>query len=568
MHELPEGLPPEAFEKRARIRDLWPFLRPQRGRMALGVVLAVIGAGTSILQPIAMAQVINVTMTDGVLTSPLLLLAGLLLLDVIVSGLKAWVLLRAGENLVLEVRRRLIERIMFWRLPVFRKHRRGDLLARVGNDAAALRGVLSDGTIESISSILTLVGAIWIMILIDPVLFIASIVIFAIAGAVAAVFLPRITREVERSNTALGALSADLDRALGGFITVVTSGMRHLERERLIDDAQASWRSGCRAAAWEALTTPVLLFGTNLAFFVVFGFGGLRVGAGQLGLAEFISFILYFGILIPPLIVGFSAFTTIQRCLGALRRITEILDEPSEDPQATEFDRHYLPDEGRSAFSVEITGLSFRYAGREDAVLSDIAFRVDPGEIIALLGESGSGKTTLLYLLSGLEAPDSGRILIDGWNLIGSESNEVLDGIAVVQQEAPVFWGTIRDNFSYGVYPPPLSEEIMETVELLGLSPTIDALPEGLDTQIGDHGASLSGGERQRIAIGRALLRRPRLLLLDEPTAQLDQDNERRLVEILRRFAGRTTIILSTHRQTTAECADRAVALPTLLKSP
>ncbi|CAM2760090.1 ABC transporter ATP-binding protein [Actinomyces slackii] len=547
------------LESGPRLRQLWPFLRPLRARIVLGIVLALAGAVASLAQPIVMAQVINATLLEESVARPFALLALLLLLDVVLSGLQAWVLLRAGEDLVLTVRTLLIERIIFWRLPTLRRHRSGDLISRVSNDAGTLRGILSDGTVDVVGSVFMLGGAIWIMIVIDPVLFGCTVAALVLAGASAVALLPQISRETERSNKELGVLSADLDRAVTGFITVITSGMRSLERERLAGDARASWRAGRRAAAWDALTTPILLLGMNLGFLVVFGVGGVRVAEGRLGVAEFISFILYFGILTPPIIMGMTALTTVQRCLGAVGRISEVLDEPVEDPVDGLLDRHYVPDEGSPPFSAALSDVTFRYSMREAPVLDSLSLELETGGLTALLGESGSGKTTTLYLLAGLERPDSGEVLIDGEALTEERAGDVLDGVAVVQQETPVFWGTVRDNLCYGVFPEPSVEEVDEVVERLGLRPLVDSLPGGLDSHIEDHGVSLSGGERQRIAIARALLRRPRLLLLDEPTAQLDGHNERRLLEALRTLRGRTTVMLSTHRSSTAAGADKVV---------
>lgn len=546
----------------ARARELWFFLKPYRLNVFAGVTLSVVGASISVAQPIAMMQIINAALQDSGFTVPLCILSVLLLLDVIVSGVQSWVLLRVGEHVVLDARKRLVGSILFWRLSSYRRFRRGDLVARTGNDVNSLRSIFSDGTIDAVGAVLTFLGAIVLMVIIDPVLFAASLAIFVVAGIVSWTFLSRITKETEEVNHYVGELSADLDRVLGGFITVITSGMRSKERDRLVARAVRAWRSGLRAATWDAMTTPVLLFGANLAFLVVFGLGGVRVASGALGLAEFVSFVLYFGALIPPVIVGFQAMTTIHRGLGALHRINEVLEEPAVT-DAVEDDSVSNP-AFTSALLVKVAvqNISFRYPGSEHPVLKDFSMEAAPGGITAIRGPSGSGKTTLLHILCGLEDPEAGEVRVDGALLNPRSLAEASSLTAFVQQEAPIFWGTIRENLTYGVHHYiPNEDHLTEMVSLLGLGRTISRLPNGLDSHVDDHGVSLSGGERQRIAIARALLRRPRILILDEPTAQVDSANEVRLISVLKKFSSQMTIILSTHRSTLAEAADQIITL-------
>ncbi|WP_165399833.1 ABC transporter ATP-binding protein [Xylanimonas ulmi] len=524
-----------------------------------GVALSAIGAGISVAQPIAMMQIINAALQGGGFATPLSVLGALLLSDVVVSGVQSWVLLRAGEHVVLDVRKRLVGNILFWRLSSYRRFRRGDLIARVGNDASNLRSILSDGTIEATGAVLTLLGAIVLMVIIDPVLFSTSLAIFAVAGIISWTFLSKITKEAEEANQYVGALSADLDRVLGGFITVITSGMQSKERDRLVTRAEQSWRAGLRAATWDAMTTPVLLFGANLALLVVFGLGGVRVASGALGLPEFVSFVLYFGVLIPPVIVGFQAMTTIQRGLGSLHRINEVLDEPAA-ADAVEDDSGPNPAFTRARpAKVAAQNISFSYPGSEHPVLKDLSMEATPGGITAILGSSGSGKTTLLHILCGLEDPEAGEVRIDGAVLNPASVKETNSFTAFVQQEAPIFWGTIRENLTYGVHHIPHEDDLIDVVSLLGLSETISRLPNGLDSHVDDHGVSLSGGERQRISIARALLRRPRMLILDEPTAQVDAANEARLISALKKLSSQMTVILSTHRSTLADAADQTI---------
>lgn len=543
----------------ARLRDLWPLFRPQSRAIALGAGLGVGAAVAALAQPLAMMRVINASLSERSLMSPLLILGALLLLDVTLTGLQSWVLLRAAESVVFQLRGRMIDRILFWRAASFREFRRGDLVARFGSDVTSLRAVLADGMVEFLGAVLVLIGAVVLMIIIDPVLFFVSFAMFVLTGAVIAVFLSKITTETERTQSNVGELSADLDRTLGGVLTMIASGMRGAERDRLRGRARAAYESGLRAASWDALITPVLMLGANAAFFVVFGLGGVRVASGDLGIAEFISFVLYFGVLIAPLVGAFSSLSVLQRALGSVPRLQQVLDNPVDD-RDWESSSADLPEVGASSpISVLCDGVSFGYTADRDLVIHDLNMAIAPGEWVAFVGPSGTGKTTLLQLLAGLESPISGTILMDGQNL--EDMNRALlrhATISFVQQEAPVFWGTLRENLTYGVHGPVDDDAVHSVCHRLGLDQLIDRLPRGLETGVDDHGVSLSGGERQRIAIGRALLRRPRLLLLDEPTSQLDMANEARLLTLISEL-DECTVVMSAHRPSTASAADRII---------
>lgn len=562
--ERPPGTSPA--EPRATVGALWAMLAPQRPVLVLGAVLSALGAATSLLQPIAMVGVINAVAAGTPVGRPLLLLAVLFLLDGLLLGVQTFVLLRAGEAFACSVRQRLLSRIMFWQVRTFDRYRRGDLLSRVSNDAAALRAVIGEGVVELVGAVLALVGAVVLMIIIDPVLFVTSVAVLAVAGAGAALFLSRISRATEASQQAVGMMSADLDRALSGIRTVVTSGMRAAERRRVEDRAREALETGSRAAWWEALVSPVLLTGANAAFLVVFGVGGARVASGALDLAEFISFVLYFAVLVPPILMATQAVTTVSRALGSVHRIQAVLDEPSvPEPSPGVDDVDAAPASLPAApVRVRVSGLCFAY-DQTRAVLDRLDLDLSPGSVTAVTGPSGSGKTTLLSVLVGLEEPDAGVVHLDGVPLGEIPLPRLRRWVAYVQQDAPVFWGSVRDNVTYGLTQVTgrhaSEEEVWQVLEALDLRRLVEGLPGRLEAAVGERGDLLSGGERQRLAIARALLRQPRLMVLDEPTANLDGAAETRLLAALAACAPSCTIVLTTHRRSTADAADQVVDL-------
>ena len=563
-------LPPFGEEPRAGLSELWGILRPVRGVLALGALLALLGAVASLLQPLLMVRLINAAAAGTSLVAPLAVLAVVFLLDAVLTGLQSFVLLRGGESLAFSVRRRLIRRVMFWRLRSLESFRSGDILARVGNDVSSLRAIVSEGTVDLFGALLSFIGAIALMIYIDSVLFFVSIGVMGLSAVLVIGFLTRIRTATEEAQQEIGAMSADLDRALAGMPTVITADMRAFECDRITGHAAAACDAGRRAAAWDALVGPVLITGANAAFLVIFGVGGVRVANGSTDLAAFISFVLYFAVLVTPLLVSFQAITTIQRGLGSLKRVQEILAEPGEDDVADGEPSPRLRAEARGEnrpvltepVSLEFRHVRFAHADDRAPLFYDLDLRIAPRTIAAVTGPSGQGKTTLLSLALGLYDVDGGVVLLNGVPLPEIDEEELRRAVAYVQQDAPLFWGSLRDNLTYGVRDP-REDDVVDVVDRLGLAYLVHGLPEGLDTDVGDRGSRLSGGESQRVALARAVLRRPRLLVLDEPTSQIDRAAETLMMAELVRMRESCTVLLTSHRGTTVEAADVVIDLAT-----
>ncbi len=557
-------------EPSAGLAELWGVLRPVRGILALGALLALFAAAASLLQPLLMARLIDAATAERSLGGPLAALAAVFLLDGILTGLQSFVLLRGGESLALSVRERMVRRIVFWRLRSHERFRSGDLLARVGNDVASVRAIVSEGAVDLFSAVLAFAGAVVLMVYLDAVLFLVSTAVMAVSAVLVLVFLVRIKDATEVSQHEVGAMTADLDRALSGMPTVITADMRDVEYDRIAARAGAACAAGQRAAAWEALVAPVLLTGANAAFLVIFGVGGVRVANGTTDFASFISFLLYFAILVTPLLVSFQAITTIQRGLGFLKRIQEVLDEPSEEDGQAVLRSRAAPREDGAApveagvpdgpISVECEGVTFAHAGDRSPLFTGLDLHVPPATLTAVTGSSGQGKTTLLSLLLRLDDVDEGTIRLNGVLLTAIDEDDLRRAVAYVQQDAPLFWGSLRDNLTYGVRDAE-EDDVTGVVDRLGLGYLVRGLPEGLDSEVGDRGVRLSGGERQRIALARAILRRPRLLLLDEPTSQIDREAEALMMAELSRLTERCTVVITSHRDTTIAAADVVINL-------
>jgi len=269
---------------------------------------------------------------------------------------------------------------------------------------------------------------------------------------------------------------------------------------------------------------------------------------------DLIAFVLYAGLLIGPFGTFARLFSQVKEAQGALERVFAILDTKSEVADAP--DARPLPSvEGR----VSMQGVSFSYDGRTP-VLTDITFRARPGELVALVGPSGSGKTTLINLLHRFYDPTTGSVAIDGHDLRSVTMRSLYSQIALVPQETHLFGGTIRDNIRYGRISA-VEGEVVTAARAANAHDFITALPDGYETLVGEKGINLSGGQRQRIAIARAVLKDPRILILDEATSSLDNESELLVQDALDRLMkGRTTFVIA-HRLSTIQKADRILVL-------
>ncbi|MGH3145757.1 MAG: ABC transporter ATP-binding protein, partial [Rubrobacter sp.] len=476
-------------------------------------------------------------------------------LDAVFSGLQGYLMGRTGEGVVLGVRRALVWRLMRTTVPEFDRRRTGDLLSRVGTDTTLLKAALAQSLTSVVVGVVVFAGALVLMALIDPLLLAVALVCIVAATAVVLVVATKVRAATERAQESVGSLGAALERALRAIRTVKISRAEAREEEIISGEARAAYQAGVRAAAYESLIGPATNVALQGSFVLVLGVGGARLAAGDLALEDLVAFLLYLLYLVAPLVMVFASFTELQQGLAAMGRIREVLRSPVEGEV---IDGKSGPQPAKGPIA-RLDRVSFGYApGRP--VIEDVSFEVgDPG-LTALVGPSGAGKSTIFALLSRFYDADAGTVEVGGEDVRYLPLNELRGQVAYVEQEAPVLAGTVRQNLLYAA-PGASERELQEVLDLANLRPFIERLPEGLGTPVGDGGVLLSGGERQRIALARMLLVRPRLLLLDEVTSQLDAENERALKRTISAVSKACAVVVIAHRLSTVVDADRILLL-------
>ena len=552
----------DAAAPRARLSLLWPYLRPHRRVLLLVTAISIVGALLSVAQPAMVGLVIGSVQQSLPLTGIVIGLVALVLITAVINGIQQYLLQRTAEGVVLDTRRLLVGRML--RLPIeeFDTRRTGDLVSRVGSDTTLLRSVVTSGLVDAVSGALVFVGSVIAMALISLPLLGLTLVVVAVAIVTVVGLGGRIQKLTLTAQTQVGALAAGVARAIPGVRTIRAAGATDREIDELSVLAGDAYATGIRLAKVMALIAPIIGIAMQGAFIAVLGVGGYLVADGSMQVAQLVAFILYLFMMIMPLGRVFQAYTATQNALGAVIRIREITSLPEEDeavrsqPSLAGPEQVVVGPEPVPALS--FADVSFGYG--DHRVLSEVSFTVPTGTKTAIVGPSGAGKSTILALIERFYDPSNGVIRLGGVDVREMSRTRTRAALGYVEQDSPVLAGTIRENLILGA-PLATDEECEAVLAAVNLDGVLRRDPAGLSAQVGEDGILLSGGERQRLAIARALLSRPEVLLLDEPTASLDGRNEQALRDAIDAISHNHTLILVAHRLATVVDADQILVL-------
>ncbi|MGW1220645.1 ABC transporter ATP-binding protein [Streptomyces californicus] len=547
------------------LRLLLSRVRPHQGVLLRAGLLSLAGSGAGLAMPLTAKYAVDAFAADRSPAGPLVALTALVLVGACLSAYGRYLMSRTGEGVVLRARDQLVSRIMRLKVPAVDRLTPGDLQSRVTSDTTLLRTVLSSGLVESFNSVLMLLGTIGFMAYMDLTLLGVTLVVIVGIGAVTSLLMPRIQRAQLRAQESVGAMGAALDRVLQAFRTVKASGAEERETAAVAAAARHAHDRGVTVAKWASVTDVTMMMSIQLAFLAVLGVGGARVASGSLEISALIAFLLYLFYLMGPIGGLVEGWTGLQSGLAAVRRIDEVESLPGEPapPPAPvrEAEAEAVRDPGPARpLGVAFQDVVFGYGDERAPAHQGVTFDVPPGGMVALVGPSGAGKSTVFSLLERFYDHDGGTISVAGRDIRDWPLAELRGALAYVEQDAPVLAGTLRENLLFAA-PEADEESLASAIARTRLDALVARLPEGLDTAVGHRGVTLSGGERQRIAIARALLRRPRLLLLDEVTSQLDAVNEQALRDVILELAEQTTVLVIAHRLSTVRHADRIVVL-------
>lgn len=543
----------------ASLRVLLPYLAQYRLQILLSATFLVLAAAGALAIPIAVGQVIDQGfLAESVATIDrwFWLLFAAASLMAVAGGLRYYWISWLGLRIVSDLREGVFTRIMSLGPEFFSRTRTGEVLSRLNTDTTLVETLVGSSASFAIRNLLLLAASAVLLVVTAPAL--AGIIgLLIVLILLPVVTLGRWVRRLSRAaQDRIADMSAHGDEAINAIATVQTFAQEDNESHRFHDRVEGAFTSGrARILASTVLIVVVILMTFGAVTFVLW-LGARAVLDGSLSPGQLSQFVLYAVIAAASTASLSEVWGHVQRAAGAMERLAELLNA-APDIQPPEAPRR-LPD---SPLGVCFEGVSFAYPSRPGMpVLEDLSFTVEAGETVALVGPSGAGKTTVFQLILRFYDPDRGTLRIGGEDLRGLDLRQVRECLGVVPQEVTVFSGTAEDNIRYGLPDAPRAQ-VERAARAAHAGEFIDRFPDGYETFLGERGTRLSGGQRQRIAIARALIKRPRLLLLDEATASLDAESEQLVQRALDELSRDRTVLVIAHRLATVRRADRILVL-------
>jgi ATP-binding cassette subfamily B protein len=542
------------------LRALWPFIRRHRGLFASWLFALAISSAATLALPVAFRRVIDHGFASGTpdaIDSAFLPLLGVALLLAIATAARFYFVSLLGERVVADLRDRLYSHLLALDAAFHDRTRSGELVSRLSADTELLRSLVASTMSIALRSAVTVVGGIVMLFATSPRLAAYALVGIPLAVAPIVIGARRLRKVARASQDRIADANAIAAETLGAVATVRAHARERYERERFVDALRTAVATARKRIGAQAAVTAVaisLVFG---AITVVLWVGAHDVVAGRMSGGTLAQFVLY--ALVGGGSVGALAevWNELQRATGGMGRIAELLDEVPRivAPAAP----RALPRPARGA--VDFDDVTFAYPGEPGrAVLRDFSLHVRPGETVALVGPSGAGKSTVFSLLLRFHDPQSGTVRVDGEFIAALDPADLRANVALVAQHPVLFAASVRENVRYGRLDAD-DDAIERAIRAAHASDFVHALPQGLDTAVGERGARLSGGQQQRIAIARAVLRDAPVLLLDEATSALDAQSEAAVQAALDELMdGRTTLVVA-HRLATVLKADRIVVM-------
>ena len=542
------------------LRKLLAFVRPYRGLAALSLLALLAMVALSLALPRLVERLIDEGVRRGDLGETLrtaALMLGLSALSALATVLNSNWSIRVGESVGRDLREAAFAKILSFSHADMDRFSTGQLMVRLTSDAGAVQRLFQISLRIGTRAPLTMIGCIALMIVTSPLLAAAMLPILLGSIAVIARFSARMEPLYRSAQGKLDRLNTVLQENIAGarLVKAFVRAGRESERFELANGELAEGTASVMRAT--ALLSPLLTFLVNLGIVLVVWLGGIQSAEGRLSLGRLVAFANYLLALLHPLTMLSQLSNVWANGMASAKRLGEVLDRVPSVADAP--DAAGLP-EG-SPFRLEFKGVSFRYAGEASStVLDSIEAAAEPGSRIALLGSTGSGKSTLANLIPRFYDPVSGRVEIDGIDLRRLRRGELLGRIAMVPQESILFSGTIRENICYGK--PEASEaEALAAAKAAQAHGFILGLPRGYESRVEERGVNLSGGQRQRLAIARALLLRPRILILDDATSAVDVETEARIHEGIAALLGGSTCFIVAQRISTVLGADKILVL-------
>lgn len=536
---------------------LLAYIKPYKQRLAAAVVCIIMAAGANLYLPWIIKDMIDDVLMSKDMLMLNLIAAGILVVmftrGVFYYG-QSYLVSYVGQRVIIDVRSVLFRKFQRMPLSYYDKQQTGTVMSYITNDVSVMQSAIVDNLIELVTESSILIGSLAMMIYLDWKLSLLTLMTIPLVGFAMRIF----GRKLKRSSTVIQERAAEITSLLQESITairVVKSFVREsYEIRRFEEQNWKNFQAAMKNVKLSSLLTPTVEFLAAIAVTFIVWFGGYEVVNGVITAGELVAFLTYAVNLANPVKRLSRVYAAIQKAMAAADRVfavmdldEKIMDVPGAEPLP--------PIKGQ----VEFNDITFSYKEGQPA-LQHISLKVEPGQMIALVGPSGSGKSTIANLIPRFYDVDSGTITIDGHDIRKVTADSLREQIGLVPQETMLFSTTVMENIRYGRLDAS-DEEVVEAARAANAEEFIRELPEGYETRLGERGLNLSGGQRQRLAIARAILKNPRVLILDEATSALDTESEKIVQDALDKLmVGRTSFVIA-HRLSTIFGADQIVVV-------
>lgn len=543
-------------QPKAKVSGLWHLIklsRPQFKWMASGLFFSIIGVVFNLLTPKYAGNLINsftgknfshIHLSSSLVTLILVLFVG----GAIISALGSFLTGVAGEQLVRNLRQIVWDKLVVFKISYFDQVKSGETTSRLTSDTAQVKTLVANALPSFLTNLIAMVGAVILMFTTDWHM---AIWIFIAVPVTALLVTPVFifgSKVGHATQDAMAEFTGASQETLSEMRLVKSSGAEKFALHRGAQQIQNLFKYGRREAIVDGVMQPIMTMVMMGLFVLILIVGSLRVAKGESNMGTLFSFIMYLFQIMPALVSVGTFGSTFAKTQGATQRLITLLDTPVED--LTKGDSINV--EGQTIVANQV---DFEYESGKP-ILKNVTFEAKPNTIVAFAGPSGGGKSTIFQLLERFYQPTSGEIKVGDYNIDNVSLSSWRRQIGFVSQDSAIMAGTIRENLTYGLEETYTDEQLWHVLHLAYAEQFVSEMPQKLDTQVGERGVKVSGGQRQRLAIARAFLRDPKILMLDEATASLDSESEAMVQRALEKLMENRTTLVIAHRLSTIVDAD------------